>query len=74
MLLWISEDTGMGCGAVSFGVFVSVIWEWRVGEKRKRAGDAAGASSSGGQKRRFDGHVLCAPLAQGPRSIVKLSS
>ena len=54
MLLRISEETGATCGAVNFGVFTRVLREWWMGEKYKRASDAAGASSGGGQKRRFD--------------------
>jgi len=56
--------TGAACGVVSCGMLYEFYWEWWVGEKKKRASEAAGASSGGGQKRKFDGHVLCAPLAR----------
>ena len=52
-LLRNSEETKAAGGAVSFDMFVRVLWEWWAGEKEKRARIAAG---------RFDGHVLCAPL------------
>ena len=49
-------------------------WEGWVGEKKRRASKAAGVSSGGGQKRIFNGHMLCAPLAQRPHSIVGAES
>jgi hypothetical protein len=53
MLLRTSENTGVVQSSVSSGVFTRVLWERWVGEKQKRASDAAGASGGGGQRRKL---------------------
>jgi hypothetical protein len=73
MLLRTSENTGVVRSSVSSGVFTRVLWEQWVGEKQKRASNAAGASGGGGPEEKTDGHVLCATLAQRPHSIVRFS-
>ena len=65
-----SEMTGATCGAVSFGAFTRVLWEWWEGEKKSERAMQQGRAAMVASDEEIDGHVLCATLAQRPRSIV----